>query len=76
MSEEREITRLKGLKKARLEKDWTQGELASAAGLCGRGEIWKLERAECSINPSISTVKRLAQALGIPIDLLVYGHEL
>jgi transcriptional regulator with XRE-family HTH domain len=60
-------TGLPGLRAARRAKLLTQEELARMAGL-NRVTIWQLETG--IRNPQLSTIRRLAEALGVPPEQL------
>ena len=55
------------LKKARKEKGMTQKQLAALVG-CDQREI---SRWECGREPGAKMLKRLAKALGVPMETLV-----
>jgi transcriptional regulator with XRE-family HTH domain len=61
-------TGLPGLRAARRAKLLTQEELAREAGL-NRVTIWQLETG--IRNPQLSTIRRLAEALGVTPELLL-----
>jgi len=56
------------LKKIRLEKKMSQGDICRALGV-DRGYISNLETGKR--NPTLSTIKRIADALGVPVDRLL-----
>lgn len=58
------------LKKIRSEKNISQGELADLIGIHAT-HISRYERNLTS--PSIEALKKIANALGVPTDALVYG---
>jgi len=56
------------LRKIRLEKKMSQGDICRALGV-DRGYISNLETGKR--NPTLSTIKRIADALGVPVDRLL-----
>lgn len=60
------------IKNARKEKGWTQKKLGSESGIAEptirRYELGKL-------NPKYETLAKIADALGVSVDLLYYGEE-
>jgi transcriptional regulator with XRE-family HTH domain len=63
-----DATGLPGLRAARRAKLLTQEQLAQEAGL-NRVTIWQLETG--IRNPQLSTIRRLAEALGVPPEHLM-----
>jgi len=56
------------LKKIRLEKKMSQGDICRALGV-DRGYISNLESGKR--NPTLATIKRIADALGVSVDRLL-----
>lgn len=56
------------LKKIRLEKKMSQGDICRTLGV-DRGYISNLETGKR--NPTLLTIKRIADALGVPVDRLL-----
>ena len=61
------------LRQARLKADITQRELAERAGI-RQPAVSSLERGHRA-NPTITTVRRLETALGVPSGTLIFGGE-
>lgn len=60
------------LKRFRVEKNFSQQELADAIGM----HSTHLSRYERNLTaPSIEVVKKIAEVLGISIDTLIYGQQ-
>lgn len=57
----------------RARKDWSQEELAAKSGV-SRVHIGRIERGETT-NPTHSTLRSLADALGVSVSALVDGEE-
>lgn len=57
------------LKESRIQSGLTQAQLATKSGL-SQAYINELEKGK-KINPSISVLSRLAQALGVPLSQLL-----
>lgn len=57
------------IRAARLKAGWTQVELAQASGV-GQGPISLLESGKVA-DPFVSTLRKLADALGVTMDSLV-----
>lgn len=57
-----------GIKNLRLERNWSQAELAKKAGL-SQSYIHDLETG--TKTPTIRTLEKLAKALQVPIDELI-----
>jgi D-alanyl-D-alanine-carboxypeptidase/D-alanyl-D-alanine-endopeptidase len=60
----------KNLRAKRVEKFISQAELAEASGLSG-AHVGRIERNE--VEPHLSTIRKLAQALGVEPQELVEG---
>lgn len=61
------------IRKARIERGWTQEELAIRCGYKSRSSINKLERNayECGLE----SIKKVARALNVAPDYLIFGDE-
>jgi transcriptional regulator with XRE-family HTH domain len=60
------------LREAREMAGLKQRELDRLASLCG-GHVWQIESGRRDRNPTLSTLDRLATALGLRLDWLVHG---
>ena len=60
------------LKGGRRRRGWTQVELAAATGV-GLATIRRIEQAD--FEPRLATARRLAAALGVRVEWLVFGIE-
>lgn len=60
------------LKQLRKEHGWTQDELASRAGIAAK-QISRIENAV--MEPKLSTVLRLASALGVTLSVVSRGGD-
>jgi transcriptional regulator with XRE-family HTH domain len=58
------------LRRSRRQKGWHQADLADAAGV-GIATIRRIEQE--TMDPRLSTVRRIAMALGIPAEWLLCG---
>jgi transcriptional regulator with XRE-family HTH domain len=58
------------IKRLRLARGWTQPDLARKAGLRSSGHVSLLESGGRR-DPSASTLKRVAKALGVPVTELL-----
>lgn len=61
------------IKKLRAEKELTQDDLARKAGI-PNATLMKIENDTVK-NPTINTLKKIASALNVTIDLLVSGKN-
>jgi transcriptional regulator with XRE-family HTH domain len=61
------------IKKARIDRGWRQRDLQAATGL---SQKYLSEIESAKVDPRVSIVKRIARALGVPIEqLVVLGDE-
>ena len=61
------------IREVRLSRGMTQQELADACGLKSRTSINKIEKN--TYNPGLETIKKIARALNVEADYLVFGDR-
>ena len=61
------------LKIERIKKDWTQSDLANASGI-GLRTVVKIEKGNID-NVSVSILKKISKALGVPVAELFFSEE-
>ena len=61
------------LKIERTKKDWTQSDLANAAGI-GLSTVVKIEKGNID-NVSVSILKKISKALEVPVAELFFSEE-
>ena len=61
------------LKIERIKNDWTQSDLANASGI-GLSTVVKIEKGNID-NVSVSILKKISKALGVPVAELFFSEE-